>query len=88
MRPLALFSKLLLFVVLLVPILALHGAWKNSAYTKNLTTSEVGLAGNPLQNNTIYFRYFEYSDFFSAHQFFPSSPILERESFLYSVKNR
>lgn len=51
-------------------------------------TNLVKLAGNPFENNTLFFRHFEYGDYFGGHFYYPGAPMLEYESFVYNGAKR
>ncbi|MCK9336543.1 MAG: hypothetical protein M0P43_01800 [Arcobacteraceae bacterium] len=78
------FFRLNIAFLLLIVVLIGHSIYLSNTMPR-LThlTQQTGLIGNAYQNNTLYFRHFEYSDYFSGHFYYPSSPLLESEAFIY-----
>jgi hypothetical protein len=65
-----------------------HGVWSRVTHPSSVSMYALtGLGGNPLENNTLYFRHFECSDYMSGHFYYPSAPLLGHESFIYRVKH-
>lgn len=85
MRELRIFKLYWLTLAILVLLMFVHALYKANTTVKNpsLIIGITKLNGNPYQNNSIYFRHFEYADYFSGHFYYPSSPILANEAFIY-----
>ena len=91
MKQVKLFSYLLISFSLVGVLLIFHAIYKSSNSKHKGPSTTVGLTylvGNPYQNNTMYFTHFEYSDYFSGHFYFPSSPILGDEAFIYKAQQK
>lgn len=84
MRYVTIFFKLNIAFFAISILLIGHGIYlSNTMPYKTHLGFFTGLNGNAYQNNTLYFRHFEYSDYFSGHFYYPSSPLLESEAFIY-----
>lgn len=88
MKPLKIFSKMLIVLGIGLGFVVGHGFY---AYCFNKPVVKLGkitkLGGNPLENNTLYFRYFGINDYMSGHFYFPGAQLLGHESFTYRVKH-
>ncbi|NLC28490.1 MAG: hypothetical protein GX780_06925 [Campylobacteraceae bacterium] len=88
MKALKIFSKVMVTLGIGLGFVVAHGVY---TYCVNRPSVKLGnitkLGGNPLENNTLYFRYFEFSDYMSGHFYFPGAQLLGHESFTYRVKH-
>ena len=87
MKALNIFSKILVILGVGVGFMVGHGVYAYFINKPNLTLRSMTKLGvNPLENNTLFFRYFEISDYLGGHFYFPGANILGNESFTYRVK--
>lgn len=85
MRELRIFKIYWQTLAVLTVLMLIHAVYKanTTAKSPSVIVGLTQLVGNPYQNNSIYFRHFEYGDYFSGHFYYPSSPILANEAFIY-----
>ncbi|MBE0497173.1 MAG: hypothetical protein IBX45_12215 [Campylobacterales bacterium] len=86
MKELRVFKNIVILLVSGTVLMVVHGIWSKISHTpstqmRSLTT----LGGNPFENSTLYFRYFELSDYMSGHFYYPGAPLLGHESYTYKV---
>lgn len=71
-----------------VVFMLFHGVWVSMTHDPSTQFRSLAtLGGNPFENNTLYFRHFEISDYMSGHFYYPGSPLLGHESYTYRVKH-
>jgi hypothetical protein len=88
MKSLGVFKKVAILLGAGVVFMLFHGFWVSMTHDPNTQFRSLAtLGGNPFENNTLYFRHFEISDYMSGHFYYPSAPLLGYESYTYRVKH-
>ena len=88
MKSLHVFRNIVILLGSGMVFMFIHGMWSSFVYEPTIQfRSLTALGGNPFENNTLYFRHFEISDYMSGHFYYPGAPLLGHESYTYRVKH-